>query len=382
MLALRYNYQMAATPTLRSDQALRLRLRAQGLHPDFAMANPHDLATHLCGLQAQEISAGTHAFQPRSRGITANDVDHARNAARSLVRTWVMRNTLHLIPAEDVRWLLALFSARSIQQTRRRRQQLGLSEPVVERGIHLIRDLLQNGPLTRADLLQRLAQHAIPTSGQAGFHLLARAALEGVICCGPDSGREQTFVLLDHWLAHIQPTRPSNPLATLARRYLTAYAPATPEDLAYWAGITLTDARTGFTELSPETIAVNVEGQDAWILESQAAWLESDPDQEPVVRLLPAFDTYLLGWRDRGAILPAQYAGRIHPGGGILHPSVMLNGQIIGRWKLTKRKSTLTIAVEPFQPLKTATLDLLAAEGQKVGHFLGMAANPVQLQGS
>jgi hypothetical protein len=364
-----YNLPMAPLPDLTLDEALRLRLRAQCLHPETALTNPRDLAAHLCGLQAQDTGAGTLSFCPRTDGLTARDVDRARGPDRSIVRTWVMRTTLHFIAAGDVRWLLALLSPRSIAGTRRRREQLGLTEPIVERGIAALRDLLSGGPLPRPDLIAALSARGLPTEGQAGIHLLARAALEGVICYGPDADGAETFTLLDDWLRAVPQTRPADPLAALARRYLSAYAPASPADFAYWAGITLTDARAGFDRLGDNRVAVTVAGQPAWLLPAQSAWL-GEPAGPPIVRLLPRYDTYLLGWRDREAVLPAAHAKRIHPGGGILHPAVLVDGRIIARWRSKKRASGLAITVEPFEPLDASVRDLLSTESTRIERFL------------
>lgn len=363
---------MIASQPLTWDQALLLRLRAQGLHPDFAFDTAHDLAAHLCGLQAQDVAAGTLSFHPRSTGMTAADVDRARNTDRTVVRTWVMRNTLHVVAAEDVRWLLDLLSPRSIRQTRRRREGLGLSEPVVGRGIATIKRLLREGPLPRHDLLDGITQAGTPTDGQAGFHLLARAALEGIICNGPDIDGAQSFVLLADWLDDTTPHMPDDPLAELARRYLIAYAPAAPEDFAAWAGLTLTDARSGFAQVEADCVPVSVEGEPAWLLASQADWLDALPNERSIVRLLPRFDTYLLGWRSRDPILPAAHARRIHPGGGILHPAVLADGRIIARWKLARRSGGLTIHIEPFEALADIITDALAAEAADVGRFFGV----------
>jgi hypothetical protein len=360
---------MAWLADLTPDEALRLRLRAQCLHPETALSGAGDLAAHLCGLQAQDAGAGTLSFSPRSDGLTAGDVDRARRSDRSIVRTWVMRTTLHFIAAEDVRWLLALLSPRSIARTRRRREGLGLTEPIVERGIAAVRALLAGGPLPRSDLIAALSRRGLPTEGQAGIHLLLRAALEGVIVYGPNAGASETFVLLDDWLRDVPQARPADPLAALARRYLAAYAPASPADFAYWAGITLTDARAGFDRLGDDLIEVTVEGVPAWLLPAQSAWLD-EPAGPSVVRLLPRYDTYLLGWRDREAVLPAAYADRIHPGGGILHPAVLLDGRIIARWRSKKRKGGLAITVEPFEPLDAPVRDLLSAESARIERFL------------
>lgn len=368
-----YNPHMSSIPELTPGDALRLRQRAQCLHPDSARSDVRDLAAHLCGLQAQDAGAGTLAFCPRTEGLAAGDVDRARGADRAIVRTWVMRNTLHFVAAEDVRWLLALLAPRSMRAQRRRREQLGLTETVVERGVESIRDLLAGGLLPRPDLLAALAERGIPTAGQAGIHMLAHAALEGLICFGPNVGSAETFVLLDDWLRDIPPEQPGDPLAALARRYLAAYAPAAPADFAYWAGVTLTDARAAFDRLGDDLVGVTVAGDPAWLLASQVGWLD-EPAGPPVVRLLPRYDTYLLGWRDRGLALPAAYADRIHPGGGFLHPSVLIDGRIVARWRSVKRKGGLAITVEPFQPLGSAERDLLAAEVARVGRFLGVEA--------
>ncbi len=360
---------MASLPDLTRGEALRLRLRAQCLHPETSLSRADNLAAHLCGLQAQDAGAGTLSFCPRGDGLTAHDVDRARGVDRSIVRTWVMRTTLHFISSGNVRWLLALLGPRSIAGTRRRREGLGLTEPAIERGITALRDLLSGGPLPRPDLIAALSERGIPTEGQAGIHLLLRAALEGVICYGPDAGGVETFVLLDDWLRVVPQTQPGDPLAALARRYLSAYAPASPADFAYWAGITLTAARAGFDNLADDLVAVSVAGEPAWLLSTQLAWLD-EPAGPPIVRLLPRFDTYLLGWRDREAALPPAYTKRIHPGGGILHPSVLLDGRIIARWRSKKRKGGLAIAVEPFEPLDAPVRELLSAESARIAHFL------------
>ena len=366
---------MLRNTKLTREDALRLRLHAQRLHPDFAASDPHDLAAHLCGLQAQDQPAGTLSFQPRGSGFAAADVDRARNHTRRIVRTWLMRNTLHIVAAEDVRWLLALLSPRSIRSTRRRREQLGLTDPIVERGLGLIVDMLAAGPLTRQDLLAALSGEGIPTEGQAGIHLLARAALAGLICYGPDAGKEHTFVLLDDWLADVPGHEPADPLAALVERYLMAYAPASPHDLAKWAGITVTQARQGFAALAGSLLEVQIAGEAAWLLEGQAGWLDRLDDQL-VVRLLPAFDTYLLGWQSRDVILPGAYAKRIHPGGGILHPALLVDGRIVARWRL-KRGKRAAISVEPFEPLDSAVLGALEVEAAALGRFLGLDAELV-----
>src|SRR5205823_1421611 len=114
---------------------------------------------------------------------------------------WGQRGTLHLLATEDISWLLPILGPVFIAASQRRRMELGLDEDTCARGIRIMRDALaRHGPLTRAELVEQLAISAIRIEGQARPHLLHRAALEGVICYGPDRGREPTYVLLSEWV--------------------------------------------------------------------------------------------------------------------------------------------------------------------------------------
>jgi hypothetical protein len=262
-----------------------------------------------------------------------------------------MRGTLHLVAADDVRWLLGLFGERNRLAGARRRAQLGLDDALCARALDAIADVLADGPLPRAELVDRLVAGgiAVDPRGQAPAHLVAYAATSGLICRGPDlDGDEPGYVLVDRWVARSR--EPDDPLAELTRRYLGAFGPAGPADLAAWSGLPLGVARTGFESVGVDT----------------AASAAGAPG-EPTVRLIGAFDTFLLGYRDRAGILPAAHAKRIIPGGGVIHPAVVRDGQVVGRWRLRRD----TVEVEPFEPLDADTLARLAAEAADLGRFLG-----------
>jgi len=236
-----------------------------------------------------------------------------------------------------------------------------------------IHDLLGGGPLTRAELARQLAAMGIPSQGQAAPHLLGRAALEGRICYGPDRDGEPTYVLLKDWVDVGHGLAGDAAQVELARRYLEAYAPAGPEDLAAWSGLALSEARAGFDVLAGQLIPVDMAGSPGWLLESQAAWLDQPPAGS-VVRLLPSFDAYLLGYRNRGLVVSAQHARRIHPGGGWLHPALLVDGRAAGTWKTRRKKNSLVVVVEPFESLSAEVMRGLEEEVQDLGHFLGLDA--------
>jgi hypothetical protein len=211
----------------------------------------------------------------------------------------------------------------------RRLTQLGVPEADRPRAADAIRAALrEHGPLTRVELMEHVARAGIETAGQAGAHLPMLAALQGHVCFGPPArGGKPTYVLRDDWLGSGLPQLSREQgLAELARRYVRAFGPAAPEDFASWSGLPLRDARAG------------------WAAVGETERPEEPPPDPPVVRLLPAFDTYLLGHRTRDAIVPAEHARRVWPGGGIVRPTIVANGHAVGTW----RRAGAKIELEPF----------------------------------
>lgn len=355
-------------------QARLLRVRAQRLDPQFAPVGdgPAEVVRAVVGVQAQDARAGSLAVRARSRGLTAAAVDRAREE-RELVRTRLMRGTLHLVAAFDVGWLLALLGP-VFDRPSRRRQELGLDEATCARAVDVICEALgRDGPLTRAELSGELAGQGLPAAGQATIHLLGHAGLRGYICQGPDRAGEPTYVLLDDWIPAGPSLSAEEAGVELARRYLAGYAPAGPADFAAWAGLLMGQARAAWAGLANELIPVEVAGRAAWLPEARAAWLD-EPQPAPSVRLLPAFDTYLLGYESRDLALAPEHARRIHPGGGILHPALLIDGRVAGTWRMRRRQTRLDVEVEPFAPLPAPVTDALAGEAEDVGHFLGEQA--------
>jgi hypothetical protein len=244
--------------------------------------------------------------------------------------------------------------------------------------MRMIHDILsKQGQLTRDDLIERMSIQGIRLEGQARPHLLARAALEGIICFGPDSGAEPTYVLLNDWIdqERLGMRLPGEEAyAELTRRYLNAYGPATLEDQAAWSGLPLSKTRAAWQRIAHQLMQVEVAGSTAWMLKTRAAWLDELPTHEPIVRLLPRFDIYLLGYRNRDLAVAPQYAKRINAGGGIVHPTVLVDGRVSGTWKSKRLKNHLELLVEPFEQLAPAVYAGLEAETEDIARFLGVKA--------
>jgi hypothetical protein len=346
--------------------ARRVRVRAQGLGGDRA-ATVVEAVRRVVGLQAQDIRACRLSVRVRTEVLGGSDVDGAV-AAGQVVRTWAMRGTLHMLAAEDVGWVVGLLGPYFARGLAGRRRRLGLDEDMAERGVEAIREELKGGPLTRAQLVERIAGHGvvIDPRTQAPAHLLGYAAMTGHICRGPEAGGDEpTYVLTSDWVGE-QPALPrEEALARLAARYLAGYGPATAADFAAWSGLPLGQARKGFEGI--DTVEVTLEGERAYVMSAHV--VEDSP--QIAVRLLGHFDTYLLGYKSRELAVPREFDKRIQAGGGFIMPAVLVDGRVVGTWRQTREKGTLMVDVEPFTAIPRHAWPGLRAEVADVGRFLG-----------
>lgn len=315
----------------------------------------HGAVRAALAIQAQDTRSSRLGVRARSEGLTSADVVEACSRDRSVVRTWAMRGTLHMLAAEDVRWLTALTGPVIEAKYATRRLGLGLAPDLCERILAAIPGILgDRGPLTRAELMEALIAKGMPIdlSDQAPAHIVVLAANRGVACRGPDRPDEEpTYVRLDDWVAPEPPRERDAALAELARRFAGAYGPADARDLAYWAGMPARDAKRGVALASPLP--------------------DPPPGDVPTpVRLIPAFDGYLLGHRDRTPIVPPEHADRLTSGSWIL-PGVLVGGRVAGTWSRARSGAGITVTVTPFTRIPRSAMPGLRAEVADVGRFLG-----------
>ncbi len=327
----------------------------------------------LCGVQAQDAQAAALALRVRAE-VAAGDVERARVERRSVVRTWAMRGTIHLMAADDAQRLLPLVGPPAIRATRRRYAELGLDEEVCARGVAAVRSALEeHGAMTRKGVSDHLAQEGLPADGQAPYHLLRRAALEGAICFGPDVDGEPSYTLMET-PAPAPGDGADGLLGELAARYLRAYGPADEADFAAWSGLAMKQARSAFDAAADDLDEVDVSGSRAWMPKGRIGWLEDQPPGSPVVRLLPAFDPYLLGYRSRDLGVGDELARRIHPGGGVIRPTLLVDGRAAGTWTMRRARGVASMVVNPFERLPPQAAEGVEEEAEHIGRFLGMEA--------
>ncbi len=330
---------------------------------------PADVVRTLGAVQAQNPGAALWSLGVRLPGVTREDVELAI-AERHLVRTWALRGTLHLVAAADARWLPALGAARVLAGAAGREAQLELDAAVFKRGRRLLARALRDGPLTREAVYAALERGGVATTGQRGYHVLWRLGLEGFVCFGPPEGRQPTFTLVDAWLPPTPAPDREAALAELARRYFRSRGPATVHDFAGWAGLTVAEARVGLAAVATDLASLERDGQRYWLPQAAAS---APCRRAPAALLLPAFDEYLLGYRERGAVLAPEHAGRVIPGGnGMFLPIMVLRGRVAGTWKAAPGKRSLRVDYAPFGRLTPADGAAFAVAARRYAAFLGL----------
>jgi len=328
-----------------------LRLVAQRI------AGPaHPTAAHavraLTALQGQDYPGALTSVALRTVSRRRAEVEAALDAG-DVVRSWPLRGTLHLVAADDLRWLLDVLGPRVLKGAAGRRERLGLTDADAERARAIAVGALEGGRRLRRDgLLAALADGGVDVSGQRGYHLLWYLAQTGTLCLGPTEAGQQLFVLLDEWAPASRPRERAEALGELALRYFTGHGPASVQDLARWAGLPLGDVRAGLAVASPHLARLDVDGVEYFLAPETADLLAAVRPEARGVFLLPGFDEFVLGYADRGAVLDPAHADRIVPGNnGMFRPTVVSEGRIVGTWGWTGRGARRAVSAIPFTTL-------------------------------
>jgi len=317
-------------------------------------------------VQAQDYLGSLWAVGLRVAGALESDVEDAI-AARSIVRTWPMRGTLHFVAAQDVRWMISLLTPRVIARSAGRYRELGLGEPDFRRARRVLTRALRGGrQLTRREAYDALEREGIPAAGQRGIHVLAHLAQQGLLCFGPRRGRQPTFVLLDEWVPPTRVPAREDALAALATRYFTSHGPATLHDFSWWSGLRVADAAAALDAAGPALVHEVRGGRRWWSAPGSLAarW------RPPVAALLPPWDDYVVAYRDR--------AGALDPlarGGGVPAPLgrslIVIDGRVRGSWRRTLGAARVRVDLEPWDRLGAGERRAVEAGAARYARFLG-----------
>jgi hypothetical protein len=350
---------------MKKRDAIATRLANQQIERS-SCTSAGDVVARLVAIQAQDYRAALWAIGVRWPGSTRDAIERAI-AERTIVRTWPMRRTLHFVAATDVRWILQLLAPRMIKGAIGRMKQLELDDAIFARSRRVIEKALRDdATLTREELYSVLERAKVSPAAQRGIHILSRLSQEGFLCFASHRGTRPTFALLDAWLPKSRARSREEALAELTLRYFRGHGPATVRDLAWWAGISLGDARAGAAMVANELVETRIDGEP-FLMARDAA---TAPRSKPTVHLLPGFDQYLLGYTDRRLVLDVEHATAIVPGSnGVFMPTIIAGGRVVGTWKVATTRDAIVVAPTTFAPVTERAARSLAAASKRYEEF-------------
>jgi hypothetical protein len=363
--------------TLQWTQVHAWRMSQHGLSARFSSQDFMQAVKSTAGIQAQVASAAELALCTRVEELSPRDVQAAIFQDRTLLKTWAMRGTLHLLAASELPLYVAARDWQLTASWSNYFAEFGLTTAAQQEAfLSAIPHVLEQGPLTRPQLADAVASHT--GMAQARDFMLSESwgtplkpsAYRGDLCFGPGQGKTVTFMNPRGSIREWQPIEPQLALAELARRYLRAYGPATSDDFRFWWGCGKTLAKSLFQSIAEELEEVEVERWRAFALRATVPLIQS---VEPVkqIRLLPLFDAYTIGAAPRGCepLLAASYKSQVFNQQGWTFAVILVNGSIQGVWDYTIRRSHIVVKVNLFCSSTTAIRKGIAAEAERLSHL-------------
>jgi hypothetical protein len=364
-----------APSQIRAENIANFRLRRHHLvEEDDTPADPVTICRDVCGVQAQVMSAAYLQLWTRNHALTRNEIESALWTTRTLVKTSLMRQTLHLIPADEFPLYIAAVKRSRISGALRIMAKFGITPEEADALTVLIIEALSEGPLGRAAIRAavrpKVSKRVHSWMGKV-WSIMRLPVAEGLICYGSGENKEVCFIRADHWL----PKTKSKPIpaveaqAALFLRYLRAYGPATPTDFAHLAGIPMQEAKVLPSLLDLELTEVPGGNKNRFLLREDVPVLNKAVARENSVRLLPLFDSYLLAHREKDHLLSAKHYKRVYRNQGWISPVVLIDGEAAGVWSHKIKNKKLLVGIEPFGKLSGTIRARIAEEAESLGKF-------------
>lgn len=339
-----------------------MRLVSQGLITPCESVTA--AAKLLTCTQGQDYPGSTLSLALRSKSRSRAEVHDAYDRGE-IVRSWPMRGTVFVVPAEDLDWVTSLRRRSSLTVYATHRRELGMTPEVIDRSGEVAAEALRGGGLVRGELISAWVEAGIPAEGSLAYHLLHYHCIAGLMCQGPTAGARQRFVLQSEWIPHPRRLEYAEGVRELLLRYIVARGPVPLDDFRWWCKIGARDARAALADLLDPSrgevtlTSVEVNGREHYM----HAGL---PDRYAALRrrtaapmLLPGFDELVLGYGDRTPVLTKAEERLVVPGGnGMFRAPVIHKGHAVGTWKRSTRAGE-PVVVEPFTQLPPAVVNAL-----------------------
>ena len=346
-----------------------IRLQNQQLlNPLFR--KPKELVSWMGAMQAQNYPMVKWAVGMRLKSATIQTVEKALRDGE-ILRTHVMRPTWHLVAAEDIRWMLKLSAQRikSANDSFAKGWDLEITDELYMKSYNLLEQILAgNKSLTKQEITGHFCRSGIlaePDNNRM-TRFMARAEQEGIICSGEDKGGKCTYALLEERVPPMPEITKDEALARLARSYFRSHAPAVLQDFIWWSGLPISDARQAIYLIASELTEEQWQGE-IWYIHADS---RTRGRVSNCLHLLPSYDEYLLGYKDRTDVLPKEHYPKAFTNNGLFFPIILHNGQVIGNWDRSARKKGIELPHSWFISDVCVDEDMLNEAKQKYVKFL------------
>jgi hypothetical protein len=368
-------------PRIRAADVGRFRLERHHLLGDTG-SDPVTLCRDVCGAQAQILPAAHLQLWARNHGIARSEIESALWKSRTLVKTHVMRQTLHLIPADEFLVYGAALRGYLLAFALRIMTRCGVTRQETDALTELIMEIMAAGPRTRAEITAAVrpkVSKRVRAWMDKVWSITRVPVAEGLLCYGCGEGNEVQLVRTDQWLTNLKarPVDETEAQCVLVRNYLRAYGPATLNDFAHWSGIPITQVRLLRAHLGDDLVELELEGKTCLLLREDLEVLREPTRLTPSVRLLPHFDPYLLAHRAKDHLLENQHYKRVYRNQGWISPVLLVDGRIAGTWSHKSQGSKVQVTIEPFARLARTTRDAVVEEAEFLAEFFGASLNLV-----
>lgn len=335
-----------------------IRLQTQQI-TNPTVASAADLLAQLGAVQAQDFAMAKWSLGVRLKDVDEKAIESTFNKGE-ILRTHVLRPTWHFVAAQDIDWMLRLTAPRIFPALNTRRKELGIDDKLIHQCYDVLgKELAGNNACTKEELLGVFSQKGLHFDSSVFYHLMMCAELDRIVCSGSLKGRKQTYALLAERAVNPIQKSKEEALAELAYRYIKTRGPVTVADFVWWSGLTTSEAKQAFEFNQKQFVMEQLNGVNYW-MPSLVEKISSS------TFLLPAFDEFLISYRNREALISKEISPKAISSNGIFRPIVVQDGQIAGIWKRTAKPRRIEIEITPFKPF---SIDNVTLEIERLSRF-------------